>query len=137
MIFATTSTRPGMGRSFVKMTRRSAGRAAIQSRVSAPPTGSLQFQSLKMGHGSQTQTQQSAGGNDPSARDQMGVDYELATVLTSQVARKNLCKKMQTSSQRHNRCIWTSSTEHFPQNGSLQCTIGTESAQHRKTNTAK
>ena len=35
-MFATTSTRPGIERSFVMMALRSAGREAIQSRVSAP-----------------------------------------------------------------------------------------------------
>ena len=44
---------------------------------------------------------------------------------------------MRTSMQRNNRCIWTSSIQIFPQNCSLQGSIGAESAQYYNTNTTK
>ena len=38
---------------------------------------------------------------------------------TPQRACKSLCQKIRASMQRHNRCIWTSSIQNFPQNRSL------------------
>ena len=66
-----------------------------------------------------------------------GVLHELGTVTTSQIACKSLNQNMRTSMQRHERCIWTSSSRNFPQKCSLQCSVGTESAQHRNTNTPR
>ena len=70
-ILATTSTRPGVERSFIKMVLRTAGQNAIQSQVSAPLSGSPQIKSLRTGPSSQTQTEQFTGGNASSAGDQM------------------------------------------------------------------
>ena len=68
-IFVTISTGPGTKKSFVMMAFRNAGQDAIQIRVSS--NGLLQIPSLRMGPGSHTHTQQSAGGNASSAGDQM------------------------------------------------------------------
>ena len=63
--------------------------------------------------------------------------YDLDTVTTSQIACKDLYHIMRTSMQRHKRCIWTCSIQKFPRKRSLQCSIGTELAQHRSTLTGK
>ena len=70
-MFATTSTRPGMERSFVMTALRNAGREAIQSRDSALFNGFIMNSVMDIGSRLQTRMQQFAGGNASIAADQM------------------------------------------------------------------
>ena len=104
-----------------------------------PPNVSLQNPFLRTCQGSQTQTQQSAGCNASSAGYQMWGSLRAwhGSHFPGSLQRplqEQLCR---TCTQRHNQFIWANSIQSLPQFGSLQCSIGAESAQHRKTNTAK
>ena len=136
-IFATTSTRLGMERSLVMMALRNAGSGAIQSRVSAPSTASQQISALRMGQGSQTQTEQSTRGNASSAGDQI---WGTPRAWHGTHFPGNLQKHLQEHANLHaetHRCIWTSSIQIFVQNRSLRGSVGAEAAQRDNTNTTK
>ena len=137
-IFATTSTRLGIETSFVILAFRKAGRDAIQFRVSAPLKQFITNSVIKNGSRlPNTDVAVRWGQRFMQPEIKHGVLHEVGTVSTSQIVCKNLCQNMQTSMQRHNRYIWTSSIQNFGQKCSPQGSIGAEMAQHRDTNTTK
>ena len=137
-IFAATSTKPGIERSFVLLASRNAGRDAIQSQVSAPfkrfDTNSA------TGNWSRLPNKDAAVRRRQhfiSRRSNVGYSTSLAQYPLLKKLVKSFCQNMRTCMQRHNTCIWTSGVQKFSQNCSLGSSIDAESAQHRNTHTAK